>query len=86
MGLLATIVETLHNQLANRSVAFILGGGLFSIVVLAVILNVLSQLLLRNPAEPPVVFHWLPFIGSTITYGIDPYIFFFDCQRKVDFT
>ena len=45
--------------------------------------NVLKQLLVQRPHEPPVVFHWFPFIGSTVTYGIDPYKFFSDCQRKV---
>ncbi len=33
--------------------------------------------------EPPVVFHWVPIISSTITYGMDPYRFFFDCKAKV---
>ncbi|POS82734.1 lanosterol 14-alpha-demethylase, partial [Erysiphe pulchra] len=52
------------------------------VLVLAVVLNVLYQLLFRKPHEPPVVFHWFPVIGSTITYGIDPYKFFFDCRAK----
>ena len=30
-----------------------------------------------------MVFHWLPVIGSTVIYGIDPFKFFFDCQAKV---
>lgn len=53
-----------------------------SITVL-VVWTVLRQILFKNPNEPPVVFHWLPVIGSTVTYGIDPYKFFFDCQAKV---
>jgi hypothetical protein len=44
---------------------------------------VLNQILFKNPLEPPVVFHWVPVIGSTITYGIDPYKFFFECRAKV---
>lgn len=48
-----------------------------------VVLNVARQLLFRNPKEPPVVFHWVPFLGSTIAYGIDPYAFFFSCREKV---
>jgi len=54
-----------------------------AILILAVLANVLQQLLLKNSKEPPVVFHWLPIIGSTVTYGIDPFGFFFDCQAKV---
>ncbi|KAF1997978.1 cytochrome P450 [Amniculicola lignicola CBS 123094] len=35
-----------------------------------------------NPNEPPVVFHWIPIIGNTITYGMDPYGFFFRNKAK----
>ncbi|KAL2834518.1 cytochrome P450 [Aspergillus cavernicola] len=56
--------------------------GLFSFLVVAVIVNVLRQILFKNPNEPPVVFHWFPLVGSTISYGIDPYRFFFDCRAK----
>ncbi|KAF4981468.1 hypothetical protein FZEAL_2711 [Fusarium zealandicum] len=45
-------------------------------VFLAIILlNVLKQKLFRKAGEPPVVFHWLPFIGNAISYGLDPYSF-----------
>ena len=54
-----------------------------AILAAAVVLNVLKQLLFKNPHEPPIVFHWVPFLGSTITYGIDPYKFFFSCREKV---
>ena len=84
MGLLALIVESLQEQLSCHSLAAIVAGGVFSFLVLTIVLHVLGQLLLKNPSEPPVVFHWVPFIGSTITYGIDPYDFFFRCQKKVE--
>ena len=45
--------------------------------------NVIRQLLFQNKSEPPVVFHWIPFLGSTISYGIDPYAFFASCRQKV---
>ncbi|EWC46355.1 eburicol 14-alpha-demethylase [Drechslerella stenobrocha 248] len=44
--------------------------------------NIVRQLYLPDPNRPPVVFHWFPLIGSTISYGIDPYKFFSDCQAK----
>ena len=53
---------------------------LLSIVIIT---TIAQQILFKNPNEPPVVFHWLPVIGSTVTYGIDPFKFFFDCQAKV---
>lgn len=83
MGLLATIIEPLHRQLSYPFVGAIIGGALVSFIVLAIVINVLSQLLFKNPNEPPLVFHWVPYVGSTIAYGIDPYHFFFHCQRKV---
>ena len=53
-----------------------------TLLTAVILLNVARQLLIRNPNEPPVVFHWVPFIGSTISYGIDPYTFFFACREK----
>lgn len=52
-------------------------------VVVTILLNVASQILFRNKNEPPMVFHWLPFVGSTINYGMNPYKFFFACREKV---
>lgn len=57
--------------------------GLLSLVVVSSVFNVLRQLLFKNPNEPPVVFHWFPFIGSTVTFGMDPFKFFFNCREKV---
>ena len=53
------------------------------VISLTVLVNVLQQILLKKSKEPPVVFHWLPIVGSTVTYGIDPFKFFFQCQAKV---
>lgn len=47
------------------------------------LLNVLQQFFFFDDKKPPVVFHWLPFIGSAVSYGIDPYKFFFSCREKV---
>lgn len=48
-----------------------------------IILNVLSQLLLpRDKSHPPLVFHWVPIIGSAIEYGMDPLQFFERCRDK----
>ncbi|KAF4462928.1 cytochrome P450 family 51 (sterol 14-demethylase) [Fusarium albosuccineum] len=41
-----------------------------------IILNVLKQKLFRKAGEPPLVFHWIPFLGNAVTYGLDPYNFF----------
>jgi hypothetical protein len=83
MGVLADVAGPIGNFTANSSTPVTIAAGVASFLVLAVVLNVLQQLLLKNPNEPPVVFHLFPVIGSTITYGIDPYKFFFAQQKKV---
>lgn len=83
MGLLATVAGPLGDTLANKSTWVIVGAGVLAVFVLSIILNILTQLWSKNPNEPPLVFHWVPFFGSTIVYGIDPYAFFFRCQKKV---
>ena len=87
MGILAAVTESLHHPLPNNSKfnsnSVLIVGGILSLFLIAVIFNVLGQLLVKDPNEPPLVFHWVPFIGSTVTYGIDPYKFFFSCREKV---
>jgi len=82
MGFLAFLAAPFEALLSKLSFWQIGLVGFTAFVVLAIVLNVLSQLLLKNSNEPPVVFHWVPFIGSTITYGIDPFDFFFACKEK----
>lgn len=43
------------------------------ILVLTVLANLLQQTLPQKSKEPPGVFPWLSFFGSTVTYRIDPY-------------
>ena len=69
----------LSDLVSEHPIAF----ALPSFLILVILFNVLQQLAFKIPNEPPVVFHWLPVIGSTVTYGIDPFKFFFDCQAKV---
>ncbi|OQE46375.1 hypothetical protein PENCOP_c001G07774 [Penicillium coprophilum] len=52
------------------------------VILVLVVLNVINQLVFYNRKEPPVVFHWVPFIGSTVAYGMDPYQFFFASRAK----
>lgn len=81
------IQELASHPLVGEFQALGLGAQLaigFTIfVVLSVVLNVASQILFKNPNEPPLVFHWFPFIGSTVTYGMDPPRFFHENRAKV---
>lgn len=54
-----------------------------ALVCISVFLNILNQLFFYRANEPPVVWHWIPFLGSTVGYGMDPYRFFFACREKV---
>ena len=47
-------------------------------------INILRQVFFVDLSKPPIVFHWLPLVGSTISYGMDPYKFFSFCREKVD--
>jgi hypothetical protein len=84
MGILEAVVGSLKAQFAmHHAIAVAVTAALTVFMVLVVIVNVMQQLLFKNPNEPPMVFHWFPIIGSSVTYGLDPYKFFFDCRAKV---
>lgn len=86
MGLLATILEPLgpyFQELSKLGTPMLVAVATVTFVVLSVLINVLNQLLPKDPTKPPVVFHYFPFFGSTVRYGMDPYVFFQDCQKKV---
>jgi sterol 14-demethylase len=54
-----------------------------ALLALSIIRHIIQQLVFPNKDEPPLVFSWLPLIGSTIEYGTDPYKFYFKYQKKV---
>lgn len=83
MGLFASFLDKICEHCSTQSIYVLAVVGALSFISLSVVVNVLRQLLFKNPHEPPVVFHWFPFVGSTISYGIDPYKFFFGCREKV---
>ncbi len=53
-----------------------------SCFALCVLANICSQILFKDPTAPPVVFHYVPFVGSTVSYGMEPYAFFADCKER----
>ncbi|ORY65853.1 eburicol 14a-demethylase [Pseudomassariella vexata] len=52
------------------------------LLLLSVFAHVAKQILFKNPNEPPVVFSWFPFFGSTVIYGMDPPAFFHANRAK----
>lgn len=83
MGLFTTFLETFCEHCSTQSIYTLAGVGALSFIALSVVVNVLSQLFFKKAHEPPVVFHWFPFVGSTISYGMDPYTFFNQARAKV---
>ncbi|KAF2865707.1 cytochrome P450 51A [Massariosphaeria phaeospora] len=57
-------------------------GYLISSLLTLIIANLLSQSLLHKKSEPPVIFHWLPFIGNAVSYGVNPHRFLASCREK----
>jgi hypothetical protein len=83
MGLLENLVQPLADKLAGIPLLVLILTASAAGISLLVVVNVLSQLLFKNNKAPPLVFHWFPFIGSTVSYGIDPIVFFRSCREKV---
>ncbi|KAI1435348.1 cytochrome P450 51 [Xylaria sp. CBS 124048] len=82
MGLVQDIAGPLSQQLSQLSVVSRAGVVVAALLFLTVSLNVIKQIFFKNPNEPPVIFHWFPVIGSTITYGIDPPRFLAENRAK----
>ena len=75
-------LSPLTEQFSRLSTGSQVAIAVFGFVTLSVVFNVLRQILFKNPNEPPVVFHWFPIIGSTITYGMDPPRWFHAMRAK----
>lgn len=53
-------------------------GGLF----VSFLFSIFRQFF-RSKTEPPAVFHWIPYVGSAVAYGMDPVAFFEKYRAKV---
>lgn len=53
-------------------------------VVVAAITACLTWKRTVKSRGPPLVPHWIPYIGNAVAYGMDPYKFFAESQRKVE--
>lgn len=85
MGLLETIRSSIASRAGEISTSYIVLLSVGTFIAASILLNVFSQIFLKDKTAPPVVFHWVPFIGSTISYGMDPYSFFFESKEKVSY-
>lgn len=84
MGLLQDAAShPLVEQFRSQSTGLQVAIGLVAFIFFSIVLNVANQILFKKANEPPMVFHWVPFFGSTITYGMDPPAFFEKNRKKV---
>ncbi|KAF7552754.1 hypothetical protein G7046_g7311 [Stylonectria norvegica] len=83
MGILQQVAShPLAQQFQTLSLGSQVAIAVGAFVALSIFLNVASQILFKNPNEPPMVFHYIPFVGSTVTYGMDPPRFFKENREK----
>ena len=82
MGLLAAVSAPVERLLSALPLWQIVLLGVSTVLGVAIFANVIRQWLFYDRSTPPEVFSLLPVLGSTITYGIDPFNFFFGCQEK----
>ncbi|KAL2212408.1 cytochrome P450 51B [Sarocladium strictum] len=83
MGLLQEVAaHPLAREFQTFSTPYQVAIVLAGLLGLSIVYHVASQILFKNPNEPPMVFSWFPVIGSTITYGMDPPTFFKENREK----
>ena len=82
MGLFSTLAEPLERLTASLPLWQIVLLGFTAFISLSIVWNIVRQLFFYDRNAPPEVFHVVPFIGSTISYGMDPFNFFFSCYEK----
>ena len=86
MSVVESLVETVYTY-ATLALSWFLALGLlqkiFIIISTPFIYSITWQFLysLRND-RVPLVFYWIPWVGSATTYGMQPYEFFDKCRAK----
>ena len=82
MGVLANISAPIEHLLNKFPLWQVILLGFSAFIGLAILSNVIRQWFFYDRSAPPEVFSLLPLLGSTVTYGIDPFKFFFSCHEK----
>lgn len=86
MGVIEEAIPIVKNQVFHLYQAFLSLSVLqqISLIVGApFVYNILYQLLYSLRSDRvPLVFYWIPWLGSAVPYGMQPYEFFDQCQKK----
>ncbi|ANZ77200.1 BA75_03549T0 [Komagataella pastoris] len=76
-----SLVQELIQKIGSLELSLV--EKLSILLVAPFLLNALWQFIYSfRKDRVPLVFHWVPWVGSAVTYGMQPYEFFADCQRK----
>lgn len=71
-------------ELQQTSVLQHAAQGIIGLIAF-VLINACRQILFRSKTEPPSVFHWIPYVGNAVSYGMDPVGFFHKYRAKASF-
>uniref|UniRef100_A0A060THG7 sterol 14alpha-demethylase n=1 Tax=Blastobotrys adeninivorans TaxID=409370 RepID=A0A060THG7_BLAAD len=80
MGLILEVGQRLNSFPLYQRIPLVLA----TVILGAVFANVFWQLVIypRHKNRAPLVFHWIPWLGSAATYGMAPYVFFSKNREK----
>ena len=86
MSVVESLVETVYAY-ATLALSWFLSLGLlqkiFIIISIPFIYSITWQFLFSlRKDRVPLVFYWIPWVGSAVTYGMQPYEFFDNCRAK----
>ena len=82
MGLFTSLAEPLERLAASLPLWQLVLLGFTAFLTIAITYNIIRQVFFYDRNAPPEVFSLIPVLGSTVTYGIDPFKFFFQCYEK----
>lgn len=82
MGLFTTLSEPIERLVAGLPLWQVVLLGWTAFITLAIVVNTIRQVFFYDRNAPPEVFHIVPVLGSAVTYGMDPFKFFFACHEK----
>lgn len=71
------------SQVASWFLSLSLYQQIFIVIAIPFVYSITWQLLYSLRSDRvPLVFYWVPWVGSSVTYGMQPYQFFDDCRAK----
>ncbi|WQF77386.1 Putative cytochrome P450 [Colletotrichum destructivum] len=74
-------MSTFSETIQPVSTASVAVYGVIGLVAL-ILFNACHQGFFRSKTEPPAVFHWIPYIGNAVSYGMDPVAFFIKHRKR----